>query len=230
MLLIIISLFPPLRSAEEFGFGNIPELPEKFLAVTYQNLYSIPELQTEKLTWINGIYGLGISHFGSSLYRESKISGILIKKTDKTIFMIEPSILYLLQEDEDNLGFSADFLIGFPIERHSIYLKASNPVSWIRNSSIPCELEVCGIYSDEWNKIGIKVNFTENWGIGLGFGYEIRFPTFNASLGLVTNPLIPTAGFSFRFSKMKFSIGIQNHPELGISETITINYVPRQSR
>ncbi len=225
MFLIIISLFPPLRNAEEFGFGNIPELPEKILSVTYQNLYSIPELQTVQLTYSTNIYGLGISHFGSSLYRESKINGALRKEIDKTIFIIEPAILYLLQEDENNLGLSADFLIGYSIENHGIYLKACNPVSWIRNSSISSELEVCGIYSDEWNKIGIKINFTENWGIGLGFGYEIKFPTFDASLGLLTNPLIPTAGFSFKLSQTKFAIGIQNHPDLGLSETITVNYI-----
>lgn len=225
MFLIIISLFLPLRNAEEFGFGNVPELPENSISVTYQNLYSVPELQTVRLACLSETYGLGISYFGSTLYRESKISSIFRKKIDKTVIIIEPSLLHLLQEDEDNLGFSTDFLIGHFIENHGIYLKACNIVSWIRNSTIPSELEICGVYSDEWNKIGTKINFTENWGIGLGFGYEIKFPTFNASLGLLTNPLIPTAGFSFNLSRMEFAIGIQNHPDLGLSETITINYI-----
>jgi len=225
MLLIIISLFPPLRTAEEYGFGNIPELPEKSASVTYQNLYSVSELQTVKLDWLTDLYGIGLLHFGSSLYRESKISGILRKKVEETILIIEPSILYLFQEDQDNLGFSLDFLLAFSLENHEIYIKAYNPISWIRNSTISSELEACGIYSDEWNKIGIKINFTENWGIGLGFGYEIKFPTFNASLGLLTNPLIPTVGFSFKLSQTKFAIGIQNHPDLGLSETITVNYL-----
>ena len=138
--------------------------------------------------------------------------------------MVEPTLLNLSQEDGDNLGFTANFSVGLSLPNHSVYLRAFHPISWIRNSMIPSELELCGIYQDEWNKIGIKLNYTENWGIGLGFGYEIRFPTFNASLGLLTNPLIPTAGFSFEFSKMRFAIGIQNHPYLGLSETFTVNH------
>ncbi len=230
MFLIILSLFPPLRTAEEFGFGNIPGLPENCLSVTYQNLYSLPELQTVRINWLNDSYGLGISHFGTSFYRELILEGIFIKQIDKTFFLVEPSLLNLSQEDQDNFGFSADFLIGIVLVNHTLYFKAFNPLSWIKNSSIPAELELCGIYADEWNKIGVKINFLENWGIGLGFGYEIKFPTFNASLGLLTNPLIPTAGFSFKFSKMKFAIGIQNHPDLGLSETLTVNYLSRQSR
>jgi hypothetical protein len=230
MLLIIFSLFPPLRTAEEFGFGNIPEIPENSFSVTYQNLYSIPELQTVKINWFNNSYGIGISHFGTSFYRELILEGIFLKQIDKAFFIIEPSFLNLSQEDEDNLGFSTNFLIGLSLPNHRIYLRAFHPVSWIRNSTIPGELELCGTYQDEWNKIGIKLNYTENWGMGLGFGYEIRFPTFNASLGLLTNPLIPTAGFSFEFSKMKFAIGIQNHPDLGLTETFTVNHLLRQNR
>jgi hypothetical protein len=225
MLLIIFSLFPPLRTAEEVGFGNIAEAPENSFSVTYQNLYSIPELQTVRINWFNDSYGLGISHFGTSFYRELTLEGIFIKQIDKTFFLVEPSLLNLSQEDQNNLGFSADFLIGIILVNHALYFKAFNSLSWIRNGTIPAELELCGIYGDEWNKVGIKINFLENWGIGLGFGYEIKFPTFNASLGLLTNPLVPTAGFSFEFSKMKFAIGIQNHPELGLSETLTVNYL-----
>lgn len=224
MFLIIFSLFPPLRTAQETGFGNIPVLREKSLSVTYQNLYSIPELQTVKINWITNSYGFGISHFGSSFYRESIIESVLKKRIDKTFFIIEPSLLHLSQQDKDNLGFSADFLIGLSLSNHDIYFKAFHSISWIRGSTIPSELEICGIYSDNWNKIGAKINFTENWGIGLGFGYEIKFPTFDASLGLLTNPLIPTTGFSFKASNIKFSIGIHNHPDLGLSETITVNY------
>jgi hypothetical protein len=230
MLLIIFSLFPPLRAAEEFGFGNIPDDPENFFSVTYQNLYALPELQTVKIDWVNDSYGLGISHFGTSFYRELTLGGIFIKKIDETFFMFEPILLNLSQEDEDNLGLTANFSVGLSLPNHSVYLRAFHPVSWIRNSTIPSELELCGVYRDEWNKIGIKINYTENWGIGLGFGYEIRFPTFNASLGMLTNPLIPTAGFSFEFSKMRFAIGIQNHPYLGLSETFTVNHLLRQSR
>ena len=229
MLLIIISLFAPLRTAEEFGFGNIPEEPENTFSVTYQNLYSIPELQTVRIDWVNNSYGIGISHFGTSFYRELILEGIFIKQIDKTFFLIEPSLLNLSQEDEDNFGFTINFLIGLSLPNHSIYLRSFHPVSWIRNSTIPAELELCGVYQDEWNKIGVKVNYTENWGIGLGFGYEIKFPTFNAALGLLTNPLIPTAGFSFKLSKMKFTIGIQNHPNLGLSETFTVNHLLRQN-
>jgi hypothetical protein len=230
MFLIIFSLFPPLRTAEEFGFGNISLEPENSFSVTYQNLYAIPELQTVRIDWLNDSYGIGISHFGTSFYRELILESIFIKQIDKTFFMIEPSLLNLYQEDEDNFGFGVDFLIGISLPNHGVYLKAFHLLSWIRNSTIPSELELCGVYQDEWNKIGVKINFTENWGIGLGFGYEIRFPTFNASLGLLTNPLIPTAGFSFEFSKMKFAIGIQNHPYLGLSETFTVNHLLRQSR
>lgn len=225
MFLIIFSLFPPIRNAREFGFGNIYNFPEKDFSATYQNLYSLPELQTVKINWLIDSYGFGFSHFGSSLYRESKIKGILLKEIEKTIFIIEPSIIYLLQNKKDNFGFSADFLIGLSIENYEVYLKAFNSISWIKSSSIPSEMEVCGFYSDEWNKVGVKINFTENWGIGLGFGYEIKFPTFNASLGLLTNPLIPTMGFSFDFSRIKFAIGVQNHTDLGLSETITISYL-----
>jgi hypothetical protein len=224
VFLLIFSLFPPLRTAEEFGFGNIPREPENSFSVTYQNLYAIPELQTVKIDWLNGSYGIGFSHFGTSFYRELILEGTLIKQIDKTFFIIEPSLLNLSQEDEDNFGFSADFLIGFSLPNHSVYLRTFHPVSWIRNNTIPAELELCGVYTDEWNKIGVKLNYTENWGIGLGFGYEIRFPTFNASLGLLTNPLIPTAGFSFELSKMRFGVGIQNHPYLGLSETFTVNH------
>jgi hypothetical protein len=224
VFLLIFSLFPPLRTAEEFGFGNIPRELENSFSVTYQNLYAIPELQTVKIDWLNGSYGIGFSHFGTSFYRELILEGTLIKQIDKTFFIIEPSLLNLSQEDEDNFGFSADFLIGFSLPNHSVYLRTFHPVSWIRNSTIPAELELCGVYTDEWNKIGVKLNYTENWGIGLGFGYEIRFPTFNASLGLLTNPLIPTAGFSFELSKMRFGVGIQNHPYLGLSETFTVNH------
>ena len=224
MFLIIFSLFPPLRTAEEFGFGNIPEAPENSFSVTYQNLYSIPELQTVRINWLKDSYGLGISHFGTSFYRELILEGIFTGQIDKTFFMIEPSLLRLSGENGDNFGFSADFLIGISLVNHGICFKAFHPVSWIRSSTIPAELELCGIYQDEWNKIGIKINFTENWGIGLGFGYGIKFPTFDASLGLLTNPLIPTAGFSFKFSKMNLAIGIQNHPDLGLSETFTVNF------
>jgi hypothetical protein len=225
MLLIMLSLFPPLRTAEEFGFGNIALAPENSFSVTYQNLYSLPELQTVRINWLNVSYGLGISHFGTSFYRELILKGIFIKQIDRTLFLVEPSLLNLSQEDQNNFGFSADFLIGIILVNHALYFKAFNPLSWIRNSTIPAELELCGIYNDEWNKIGMKINYLENWGIGLGFGYEIKFPTFNASLGLLTNPLVPTAGFSFKFSKMKFAIGIQNHPDLGLSETLTVNYL-----
>jgi len=230
MFLIIFSLFPPLRTAQEIGFGNISELPEKSFSVTYQNLYSISELQTVRINWLADSYGLGISHFGTSFYRELIMEGIFRITIDKTFFIIEPSFLHLSGEDKDNFGFSADFLIGISLVNHGIYFKAFHPVSWIRNSTIPAELELCGIYTDQWNEIGVKINFTENWGIGLGFGYEIKFPTFGASLGLLTNPLIPTAGFSFKISNIKFAIGIQNHTDLGLSETFTVNYLSRQSR
>jgi len=224
MILIILSLFPPFRTAEEFGFGNIPQMPENSFSVSYQNLYSLPELQTVQINWLNGSYGTGISHFGTSFYRELILEGVFTKLIDKTFFLVKPSILNLSQEDENNFGFSTEFLIGFSLSNHSIYLKSFHPVSWIRNSTIPSELELCGVYTDEWNRIGVKLNFTENWGIGLGFGYEIRFPTFNASLGLLTNPLVPTAGFSFDLSNTEFTIGVQNHPQLGLSETFTVNY------
>ena len=230
MFLIIFSLFPPLRAAEEFGFGNIPDDPEKTFSVTYQNLYSMQELQTVRIDYINNYFGIGISHFGTSFYRELILEGLFIKQIDKTFFIIEPSLLNLSGKDEDNFGFTTNFLIGLALPNHRIYLNAFHPVSWIRNSTIPAELELCGVYQDEWSKIGIKINYTENWGIGLGFGYEVRFPTFNASLGLLTNPLIPTAGFSFNFSKMRFAIGIQNHPYLGLSETFTVNHLLQQSR
>jgi len=230
MFLIIFSLFPPLRTAQETGFGNIPKLPQKSFSVTYQNSYSISELQTVRINWLADSYGLGISHFGTSFYRELIMGGIFRTTIDKTFFIIEPSFLHLSQEDEDNFGFSADFLIGISLVNHGIYFKALHPVSWIRNSTIPAELELCGIYTDQWNEIGAKINFTENWGIGLGFGYEIKFPTFDASLGLLTNPLIPTAGFSFKISNIKFAIGIQNHPDLGLSETFTVNHLSRQGR
>jgi len=230
VFLLIFSLFPPFRTAEELGFGNIPGMPENAFSVSYQNLYAIPELQTVKIDFLNGSYGIGISHFGTSFYRELKLEGILTKQIEQTFFIIKPSLLNLSQEDENNLGFSSEFLIGFSLSNHSICLKSFHPVSWIRNSTIPGELELCGVYTDEWNKIGIKINFTENRGIGLGFGYEIKFPTFNASLGLLTNPLIPTAGFSFEFSKTRFAIGIQNHPYLGLSETFTVKHILMQSR
>jgi hypothetical protein len=230
VILIIFSLFPPLRAAEEFGFGNIPEIPENSLSVSYQNLYAVPELQTVKIDWVNNSYGIGISHFGTSFYRELTLEGIFAKQIEQTFFIIKPSLLSLSQEDENNLGFTTEFLIGFSLSNHSIYLRSFHPVSWIRNSTILSELELCGVYNDEWNKIGVKINFTENWGIGLGFGYEIRFPTFNASLGLLTNPLIPTAGFSFDLQNTEFVIGVQNHPQLGLSETFTVNYLSRQNR
>jgi len=230
VFLLIFSLFPPLRTAEEFGFGNIPNEPENSFSVTYQNLYSVPEFQTVKIDWLNNSYGIGISHFGTSFYRELILAGTFVKRIDETFFIIKPSLLNLSQEDENNIGFSTEFLIGFSLSNHSIYIRSFHPISWIRSGTIPSELELCGVYTDEWNKIGIKLNYTENWGIGLGFGYEIRFPTFNASLGLLTNPLIPTAGFSFALSNIKFAIGVQNHPQLGLSETFTVNYLSRQSR
>jgi len=229
VFLLIFSLFPPLRKAEEFGFGNMAEEPENAFSVTYQNLYAMSELQTVKVNFLKGSYGTGISHFGTSFYRELTLEGVFIKRIDKTFFIIEPSLLNLSQEDENNFGFTTGFLIGLSLTNHIIYIKSFHPLSWIRNGTIPSELELCGIYTDEWNKIGVKLNFTENWGIGLGFGYEIKFPTFNASLGLLTNPLIPTAGFSFALSNMKFAIGVQNHPQLGLSETFTVNYLSRQS-
>jgi hypothetical protein len=224
MFLIIFSLFPPLRSAEEFGAGNIPFLPENSFSVTYQNLYSLPELQTVQIDWFVDRYGMSISHFGNSFYRELAMKGSYKMAIDKTFFIIDPSLLYLSQEDEYNFGFGADFLFGIFLLNHGVYFRAFNALSWIRDSSIPAELELCGIYTDEWNKIGVKINFLENWGVGLGFGYQIKFPTFNASLGLLTNPFVPTIGFSFGFSTIKLSVGIQNHPDLGLSETFTVNY------
>ena len=86
MLLIIFSLFPPLRTAEEFGFGNIPYEPENSFSVTYQNLYAIPELQTVRINWLNDYYGIGISHFGTSFYRELTVGGIFIKQIDETFY------------------------------------------------------------------------------------------------------------------------------------------------
>lgn len=230
MFLFLLSLFPPLRTAEEFGFGNISEPPKDFLSITYQNLYLLPELQTLRVNWCQNFYGLGITHFGTSFYRELTLEGLYRIKTDKTFFLIEPSLLYLSQENENNLGFSTAFIAGIFLKNHRLCFKAFHPISWIRKNTIPAELELCGVYTNAWNKIGAKINFLENWGIGLGFGYKIKFPTFNASLGISTNPLVPTAGFSFDFQKMNLAIGIQNHPDLGLSETFTVNYSPTEEQ
>ncbi|MEO0293661.1 MAG: hypothetical protein ABIN61_05515 [candidate division WOR-3 bacterium] len=227
MFLIIFSLFPELRTADEFGFGNISRFLENSLFITYEKLYSLPELQTVKAVWKTKTYGIGISHFGSSFYRELAIESDYKVRSENTIFITEPSLLYLYQESKGELGFCLDFSFVLFLLNYEFSIRTFKILSWIKNTTIPTELELSGAYSDEWNEFGIKINFLENWGINMGFGYKIKFPRFTASLGLLTNPLVPTIGFSFEGALLRLSIGLQNHPELGFSEIFTIYYRKR---
>ncbi|MEA1913054.1 MAG: hypothetical protein U9N06_04375 [candidate division WOR-3 bacterium] len=224
MILLTFSLFPPLLTATEFSFGNIRLPKEPSFSVSYQDLFSLSELQSVKVSWNEKSYGFGISHFGTSLYREMSFSGSYRLEIDNAFLMIEPSLLFLTQKDEDNLGFDADFMMGLSLKDYGIYLNAFHPFSWIRNNTIPIVTELCGVFSNEWNKVGFKLDFTEGWGISLGFGYCVKFPNFTTTLGLLTNPLIPSCGVSMDLRKIRFSAGFQNHPDLGLSETFTVQY------
>ncbi len=225
MILILLSLFPPLRNAEEFGFGDITRLRNPSLAITYQNLFSISELQSVKIDWNGKRYGLLISHFGTELYGEI-VLGVRYKlELENVWLMVEPSLLYLSQQDEDNFGFSADFMGGLIWKDYGIYLNAINPLSYIAGETIPVEMELCMLYDNKWHSVGFKLDFLEGWGTGLGFGYSLKFTNFKAGVGLLTNPLIPTAGFSMDIASIRFEAGFQNHPHLGLSRTFTIYYM-----
>lgn len=225
MIFILLSLFPPLHEAREFGFGDIPRITKPSISVTYQNLFSISELQSMQVTWNRERYGFILSHFGTELYREI-VFGVRYKLDLENIWlMVEPSLLYLSQNNEDNIGFNGDFMMGLIGKDYEIYLNTIHLISYIRGETIPVEMELCLLFDSEWNSIGLKFSFIEDWGIGLGFGYILKFTNFEAGLGLITNPLIPTAGISIDIGSIRFSAGFQNHPDLGLSRTFTIYYM-----
>ena len=224
MIFILFSLFPPLREAEEFGFGDIRRLTGPSLSVTYQNLFSISELQSVKIEWNRERYGLLLSHFGTELYREMVFGGSYKLELENLWLMIEPSLLYLSQKDEDNFGFNTNFMIGLFVKNYEIYLNAIHPISYISGETIPAEMELCMLYDNEWNRIGLKLDFLEGWGIGLGFGYLLKFTNFEVGVGLLTNPFIPTIGFSMDIGSIRFGAGFQNHTDLGLSRTFTVHY------
>jgi hypothetical protein len=224
MILILLSLYPPLREAEEFGFGDITRLKTPSISVTYQNLFSISELQSVKVEWNNDKYGFQLLHFGTKLYREITIGGRYNLTIENIYIVLEPSLLCLSQNDKDNYGFNSNFMLGIMLRDYKIYLNAIHPISYIRGQTIPVEMELCLIYENEWNSVGFKLDYLEDWGIGLGFGYTLKFTNFKAGIGLLTNPMIPTAGFSVDVGNVCFCAGFQNHPELGLSRTFTVYY------
>lgn len=224
MIFFLLSLFPPFHEAEEFGFGDISRFAKPFFSVTYQSLFSLPELQSVKIALNNERYGGLISHFGTDLYREMMLGGRYKLELENLYLIVTPSLLYLNQVGEENFGFNTDLRAGVFYNQYHIFLNAIHPVSYIRGGTIPVELELCILYENQWSTIGLKVNFLEGWGTGLGFGYTLKFPNFQAGLGLLTNPMIPTAGFIVDVGNICFSSGFQNHPDLGLSNTFTVNY------
>ncbi len=224
MIFLFFLLFPPIYDASEFGFGNIKEFSGPSLSMTYQTLFSLSELQSVKIAYNQERYGLCVSHFGTDLYREIMCKGIYRLALENIWLAGELSLLYLSQGEERNPGIDIDFNIGYRWNDYRIYLNAIHPVSYIAGEMLPVELEICSLYENEWNRIGFKVNFLEGWGVGLGFGYLLKFPNFKAGLGLLTNPVIPTAGFSLDIGDIRFTTGFQNHPDLGPSETYTVHY------
>lgn len=224
MLILLLSVFPPLRDAPSFSFGNIRRDRRESLSITYQNLYSLSELQTVRIKWNLDDYGIAVSHFGSELYREIKLSGNGFFTGENIYLSISPSLLYLAQKDGIYTGANLDLETGLTWNSYNLYVRAAHIISYIRGDVIPLEFELGSFYNDRWNSIGFRICFEENWGFVLGFGYMLKMGLFNAGIGLITNPYIPTAGFSIELQNIRFSAGFQNHPVLGFSETFTIYY------
>lgn len=224
MFFLIITMFPPLYDASEFGFGNIRRFRKQSILITYQELFQLKETRSTSFSYNRKNYSIRLIHFGSDLYRELTVELNYRKYLENLWFGLEPSLLYLSQSGDTYLGGTAGLFGGFRWKNYSLSVISRNSISYLAQETLPVEMEVSSVYENEWNEIGLKVNFLEQWGMSLGFGYKLIFPDMRVGVGLITNPEIPTFSFSLDVGRVTIDAGYQNHPNLGLSQTYTVIY------
>ena len=213
----------------------------KEIQVEYFNRYGLKELSTMGFQFIcpNSLlpFSISVSSFGYEEYRKSFFRlgmGKSLNERWKIGISFQCDLLQTELFKEVPKCISTDVGIVFiPVENLLIGLLVMNfPTISIQNNNTDLK-DIIG-YSVQlgfqWKIInslfiiGTMESNKTNSLLG-NFGVEYRpFSNFFIRTGIQTNPLLPTLGLGYRFSRFTIDTAILYHPVLGVSSGIGLSY------
>ncbi|HAQ37781.1 MAG TPA: hypothetical protein DCX89_08935 [Saprospirales bacterium] len=181
-----------------------------------------------------GVFGLNLTDFGGSLYRDQKIGLVYARNLTKK-FAIGLQFDWMIMEIEQ-YGMRHRFTFDIGIQTNltdkllfGFHLFSPYPMSFDVDRIVPTYASVGLVYRVSQQvelKVEVQKQTYENPALHIGLHYKIM-KSFSLSMGMTTNTghAIISSGFSYQFPVgLKVDFGMNFHQSLGISSGIGFCY------
>jgi len=235
MILFIYLAFEPIYTASSLGSAYIrDDFHSRNFSLTCGDLFSLPEMRYIIIQSYFERYGFEIKHFGKYGYREISMELHILKRRNKLhiiseIFQllqwdISPALLYLEEGGYIHPGARLSLSGEISISHFTTRISAYNIPGYISYERLQEYVEVQEIYKQKDYAVYTRLTLLEGKSLNAGFAIKSRYGILLLSTGISLFPPIETFGIEIPYKRLKFQIGISSHPQLGLSEAITVIY------
>lgn len=220
------------------GFDNPaqPGLAEELAASSGSQLpFGVKELRSFAGSYAcrRGRAGVGLSlaTMGSSLYRESSLTGALAyRAVEKASLGLSTTVNHLQIR---GYGSSANLslgvgLLGRPAEWLSLGLSASNlnhPFLSQQGDKVPQGLNFgMAIRPRSDVTVSFQAAARQGWPLQVRLGQEYRYGPLALRAGLSDRPNAISLGFGITLRRLRLDYAVRTHPDLGLSHCLSLNY------
>jgi hypothetical protein len=217
------------------GLANVKKMEA---GVFYENRFLIPELSLKAISFAipvkGGAFGASVSHYGFSLYSETKVGVAYSQKLgEKVSAGVQMNYLNtFIGEGYGNkgnftaeAGVMAELVDGLTLGAH-IYNPTRARLSHYNNERIPTVMRLGLHYklSEKVILLAETLKDTENKPeFKAGMEYQVVEQLYLRA-GIGSNPALSTFGFGLNLKQFKLDFATSFHSVLGISPQFGLNY------
>ncbi len=235
MILFIYLAFEPIYTAPSLANAYTRD---NFIAsgfsLTGGDLFSFPDMGYVIVQEFRKGWGIEVKHFGQNGYREVSFRFHIFKRKSKfhTItevlqmfqWDISPALLYLEEGGYVHWGGNLSLTGEFSLSHFTTRFSLRNFPGYIKYERLQESMEMQEIYTGTDYQLTSRITLWEGKIFGTGFAVKGQLGIAYLSMGISLSPNILTFGMEIPYNRMNFCVGISSHPQLGISEAITVAY------
>ena len=235
MILFIYLAFEPIYTAPSLAnaYARDNFITSGF-ALTGGDLFSMPDLRYAIGQCFTERWGIEVKHFGENGYREISMQFHIFKRRSKSHTLTEvlqlfqwdisPALLYLEEGGYVHWGGNLSLAGEFSLSHFTTIFSLLNFPGYIKYERLQESIEIQEIYKATDYQFTSRITLWEEKYLNTGFAVKGELGNIFLSAGISLSPDIFTFGMEIPYNKMNFCIGISSHPQLGISEVITVVY------
>jgi len=235
MILFIYLAFEPIYTAPSLANAYTRDnFITSGFALTGGDLFSLPGLRYAIIQGFTKRWGIEVKHFGQNGYKEISVQFHIFKRKSKKHIIseiwqmfqwdISPALLYLEEGGYVHWGGNLILTGEFSLSHLTTRFSLSNFPGYVRYERLQESMEIQEIYKGSDYQILSRLTLFEEKYLNTGFAIKGKLGNIFLSTGISLSPDILTFGMEIPYNRMNFCLGISSHPQLGISEVITVVY------